>query len=116
VKKYAKKYRDRDPEARKATTLRWRENNPISWKRSRFASHLKLEYGITVENWARAFHAQRGLCAGCREPMADPHTDHCHRTGKFRGLLCGSCNFAIGKARDNPRTLRRLAFYLERNR
>lgn len=40
--------------------------------------------------------------------------DHCHKTGKFRGWIGGKCNRALGLAKDNPDTLRKLADYLER--
>lgn len=36
-----------------------------------------------------------------------------HSTGVVRGLLCAACNLAIGKLKDCPLTLRRLALYLE---
>lgn len=39
--------------------------------------------------------------------------DHCHRTEEFRNYICQSCNLALGHARDNPQTLRKLAEYLE---
>lgn len=39
--------------------------------------------------------------------------DHCHRTGRFRGWLCDSCNAALGMAAENPGILRRLADYIE---
>lgn len=42
--------------------------------------------------------------------------DHSHETGEFRAFLCDSCNIALGKVRDNPETLRRLADILERKR
>lgn len=38
---------------------------------------------------------------------------HCHKTGVVRKLLCPQCNTALGQARDNPGTLRRMAAYLE---
>lgn len=41
--------------------------------------------------------------------------DHCHRTGRVRGFLCDACNITLGKVKDNPTTLRRLAEYLEKN-
>lgn len=40
--------------------------------------------------------------------------DHCHRTGKIRGLLCRSCNSALGHFMDNPIILRHAAGYVER--
>lgn len=45
---------------------------------------------------------RRGLCL-----------DHCHKTGKFRGWLCGNCNTGIGKLGDNAEGLKRALRYLE---
>ncbi|MGV5033770.1 endonuclease VII domain-containing protein [Streptomyces sp. NRAIS4] len=58
--------------------------------------------------------SQRGLCAICL--AASPaHVDHCHKTGRVRGVLCFNCNSAIGKLGDNPDAVRRAAAYLEGN-
>jgi hypothetical protein len=40
------------------------------------------------------------------------HIDHCHETGKVRGVLCPPCNLMLGYARDNVDTLRRAIDYL----
>lgn len=39
--------------------------------------------------------------------------DHDHVTGKIRGIVCNTCNVALGMIRDNPETARKLATYLE---
>lgn len=39
--------------------------------------------------------------------------DHCHKTGKFRGWICGSCNKAIGFVKDDPNILQKMILYLE---
>lgn len=54
------------------------------------------------------------VCEVCQQPHKRICFDHCHKTGKFRGWLCGNCNSALGMARDNPDTLRKLADYLEK--
>jgi len=41
------------------------------------------------------------------------HVDHCHQTGRVRGVLCFNCNSAIGKLGDDPDAVRRAAAYLE---
>jgi hypothetical protein len=57
---------------------------------------------------------QRGVCAICeRAPENYLDEDHNHRTGQIRGLLCRSCNTALGKLGDSPARLRRAAYYLE---
>jgi hypothetical protein len=43
------------------------------------------------------------------------HVDHCHKTGRVRGVLCFNCNSAIGKLGDDPDAVRRAAAYLEGN-
>lgn len=39
--------------------------------------------------------------------------DHCHTTGKVRGILCDDCNISLGKMADDPERLKRAAVYLE---
>ena len=41
-----------------------------------------------------------------------PNIDHCHSTGKVRGVLCGYCNNMLGKARDDIETLESAISYL----
>lgn len=111
-------YRLRNVELTRKRTKRWASQNLGALKRIKFATRLR-KYGLTVEDWARAFHAQGGKCSGCLEPLRDGwHTaiDHCHRTNKFRGLLCIRCNRSIGVLQESPATLRRLASYLEAHR
>jgi hypothetical protein len=41
---------------------------------------------------------QNGRCALCNKvPSGCLHVDHCHRTGRVRGLLCVGCNVTLGK-------------------
>lgn len=41
--------------------------------------------------------------------------DHCHKTGKVRGLLCDSCNKALGLFKDNVENLNKAIEYLKNN-
>ena len=40
--------------------------------------------------------------------------DHCHKTGKLRGLLCTPCNLGLGMFRDDTRLLKNAINYLKR--
>ena len=78
-------------------------------------SALKSKYGMTLDEYDELFDSQGGVCAICeeREPQNKLlAVDHCHETGKIRGLLCSMCNTAIGKLKDDPNLLDRAADYL----
>lgn len=82
------------------------------------ARSLRVKYGITLVDYEKMLLSQNGKCKICEtdKPWSRSnffHVDHCHRTGKVRGLLCSRCNLGIGKFEDNPILLRRVADYLE---
>ncbi|MEV0276057.1 endonuclease VII domain-containing protein [Streptomyces sp. NPDC050610] len=78
------------------------------------AAHLKRSYGITEAERDEMIAAQMNICVICLNAPA-VHVDHCHQTGRVRGVLCFNCNSAIGKLGDDPGTLRRAIAYLEGN-
>jgi hypothetical protein len=79
------------------------------------SDYLARKYGLTPEDVEEMLAAQGGLCAICEEAEA-VHVDHCHDTGRIRGLLCFRCNAALGQFDDVPSRLRKAAEYLERHR
>jgi len=78
------------------------------------AQHLKRNYGLTEAERDAMVATQRGLCAICLDAPA-MHVDHCHGTGRVRGVLCFSCNAALGQFKDQPDAIRRAAAYVEGN-
>ncbi|MGQ5576747.1 endonuclease VII domain-containing protein [Streptomyces sp. ECR3.8] len=62
------------------------------------ARHLKLRYGITIEQYEQMLASQRGGCAICGSFPGGKRlaVDHCHVTGRVRALLCPQCNRSIG--------------------
>lgn len=82
---------------------------------------LRRNYGLTIADYDAMLAAQGGVCAICGTD--DPHgkharfhVDHCHISGVVRGLLCNSCNTAVGLMADEPARLRKAAQYLETSR
>lgn len=75
----------------------------------------KRKTGWTQEEYDAAYVAQDGKCAVCKKNQLHKQlaADHCHQTKTKRGLLCGECNFLIGKAGDDPVILRAAAEYIE---
>lgn len=57
---------------------------------------LKTRYGLTPNDVDDMLGAQGGKCALCPTILKKPHIDHCHNTGKVRGLLCHRCNIRLG--------------------
>jgi len=52
-------------------------------------------------------------CQICQVPLTKKCIDHCHTTGKIRGVLCNNCNCALGLVKDNTDTLKTMINYLE---
>ncbi len=73
------------------------------------------KYGITNRQYDLMLNLQRGGCWICRRPPAKRRlaVDHCHKTGRVRGLLCFRCNRGVRWFDENPGRLRRAAAYLE---
>lgn len=88
----------------------WRRDNE---KDKRFSSALYRQLGVTPESYFQLCEAQNWSCLICEEVAKKTmHLDHCHKTMKVRGLLCGSCNRAIGLFRDDAKRLQKAIEYL----
>jgi hypothetical protein len=101
-------YTKKNPEIQKASDRKMR------WERN-----LKCTYGIVNADYLSMFESQGGCCAICLIHQSSFKrklcVDHDHSTGKVRGLLCHSCNSALGLARDDVNILRAAISYLERS-
>jgi len=83
--------------------------------RNALMQHIGPRYGLNTDQWQAMYDGQRGRCAICREiPEAQLQVDHCHTTGEVRGLLCPTCNRAIGLLKDIPENMMRAAIYVAR--
>jgi len=79
---------------------------------------LRKKYGINLDMYNEMLEKQNGVCAICGHPQPPQFfrlaVDHCHKTGKVRGLLCQSCNGMLGLAKDNIEVLAEAIEYLGR--
>lgn len=99
-----------------AQTLAYQRANP----EKRRATHRQHKYGVDADTVAAMHEAQAGTCAICKRPPGREsgpasllHVDHCHATGRVRGLLCNTCNVALGLFQDRPEILQAAVTYLE---
>ena len=87
---------------------------------------IERTYGITIEDYNNLLDQQNNCCAICggvNENGYSLYVDHDHSCCKgkkscgkcIRQLLCSSCNFMLGNAKDNPELLKKAAKYLERH-
>lgn len=78
---------------------------------------MHKNYGLSREELETLVIAQGGFCAICKEPPVKRalDIDHCHKTHKVRGLLCRSCNVALGHFRDSHELLQEAILYLGRH-
>jgi len=75
------------------------------------AARLKHKYNLEYEDYLKMLVSQDNKCFICRKdgPLV---IDHCHTTGKVRGLLCNSCNAGLGWFKENPESLVNAATYV----
>lgn len=79
-------------------------------------SRLLKRFGITSADYYAMLADQNGVCGICKKPELRRKrlsVDHCHATGKVRGLLCQPCNLSLGLFNDSADNLRSAAEYLE---
>lgn len=102
----------KDPDKCLKMSARWRLKHPERHP----ASTRKALYGLADSDYRRMLAEQNSLCAICGGPptTARKHlsVDHCHSTGKVRGLLCQHCNTGIGQLKDSPELLLKAHAYL----
>ena len=108
-----KKYRDKNKSRLNAMARKWRKSNPEVVRKH----NLKKYFGLTVQDYDDMYIEQGGRCGICGTHQSELSqklsVDHNHDTNCIRGLLCSSCNLALGTFQDNPNILRNAVKYLE---
>jgi hypothetical protein len=87
----------------KARTIAYSSKYRAEHKQEIRNDYLKRQYGITLADYTAMKDAQSNVCAICHKhetvklhgKTIDLCVDHCHTTGKIRGLLCKSCNTTL---------------------
>jgi hypothetical protein len=71
------------------------------------------QLGLTVERYDEMLTEQNNVCKLCKKPPKTMRlaVDHCHETGRIRGLLCTSCNVQIGIIEKNQRRMKEILEY-----
>lgn len=100
----------------------FRGNRTICYDCERVKSRartFRLTRGISYEDRDELLKSQSGKCASCGtdEPGSTKgwHVDHCHKSGTIRGILCATCNIALGQVNDSVDRLQMLIDYLRKS-
>jgi len=104
----------------------WRLANPdrvaayrVKNRSKNHRQEVVRKYGVALEWFDEQFNMQNKACATCHKPLEwtnkqnTPHVDHCHSTGKVRGILCNRCNTVLGLCEDKKELFKNLTGYLE---
>lgn len=128
---FAKKYRTPEEldRAKREQAKRSYEKHRAATTQANWVRQIK-ELGCTVDLYEQLWAIQGGCCAICRKPNSviskKPSkqrtmrwaerrrlaVDHCHVSGKIRGLLCSKCNTALGAVNDDVELLKIMEDYL----
>ena len=111
---YYKKHKEREKENWK----RYYEKHRKRLTQSAKEYVMKRKFGMTVAAYERMLVGQMGVCAICHKgPGRYPRlaVDHCHKTGKVRALLCGSCNGGLGLFKDREDVMLAAVEYLRKH-
>lgn len=112
--KYAREWRAKNQELNRMRDREWRAKNPDRVRSMNF----KKAYGIDNARYEEMLDAQDYSCAICSVKHSDKsretrlNIDHCHTTGRIRGLLCAPCNKGLGHFRDTIDLLKAAIKYL----
>ncbi len=109
-------YRENNREKLKESSRLYRLNNKDEIQKRETTRKLK-KYGITIQEYNNLILEQKGRCLICGRHQDEFKKklaiDHCHETGKVRGLLCGDCNIMLGMCDDDYNILSVAIEYLE---
>jgi hypothetical protein len=114
----AKIWRRANPERVKAAVQKYQNADRERYLENNRRAKMRQVYGISIEGYRRMLDAQGGKCAICKTDKPNGPSkkyfcvDHCHKTGKNRGLLCCHCNFMIGHSKDDVSILAEAISYL----
>ena len=79
--------------------------------------NIEKNYKISYNSYLTLIKSQNGNCQICKNILKidkNTHLDHCHYTGKIRGVLCGKCNTGIGQFNDSTELLKSALKYLKK--
>lgn len=95
----------------------WYLKNKERCKRLNSIARRKRMFGLDEETYNSMLKEQKECCKICGKHQSEFSkslcVDHCHKTGKIRGLLCDRCNRSLGTLEDSIPSLKNAIKYLQ---
>ena len=113
AKKYFSDYYAKNRESMNAYKREWTKNN-----KDKISGYgRKYRYGVDKDQFTKMIEQQENSCKICSKNLdtCKAVVDHCHSTGSVRGILCNSCNVALGLINDDLGWLNKAKKYLTEN-
>lgn len=121
IKVVKSRYYANNSEKEKQKCREWKKKNPNKVH----AANIRNSYSLSADSYIMMLFSQNHACAICKQHKSlntkdkngkprNLAVDHCHKTNKVRGLLCYSCNLALGMLKDDVLNARALIEYLEK--
>jgi len=114
----AKNYRKSNPEKVRSSKYDWYHNNPdkgIQSSKRKFARKLgysEEDIKVIMDRFSETKFCD--ICGDSINITGTLHLDHCHKTNKFRGFICGNCNTGLGQFKDCQTRLSKAIEYLDK--
>jgi hypothetical protein len=105
--------RARSPKRKEEKQAWWAENGhryPTRDARYYRTADGKVSFKLTNESRDELLRGKTCAVCGGTDRLV---IDHCHESGKLRGVLCNNCNLALGLVRDSIGTLLKMVEYLQ---
>lgn len=111
TKEKSKKWYKQNSERAKERILKDYYNN----REEISVSRICKKYNIAEDQYNKMVQDSNNICEICLMEIKKGCVDHCHKTGRVRGYICGNCNSAIGFLKENKEIIERAAKYLDKN-
>lgn len=101
VSAYGKTYRKKNSSKLKKYMKDYHAKNKGKYTQRQRYKNVERLYGLLPDQYDALVKKCHNKCQLCRKKFGKngryAHVDHCHVTGKVRGLLCAGCNLLEGR-------------------
>ena len=114
VKEYRKQHKKQFEEYQK----QYKKTHQKQRKEYHKFYRTRIKYGVSKTDWYSLLKKQKNKCAICKNFLPTDIRklciDHCHKSGKIRGIVHNDCNLMIGFSKKNVEVLKSAIKYIQK--